>query len=129
MSDDFALLGRELKILENIQVELAASAVRTDDRRRHDLIRLRRNLSQQIAKVGELADPIFASAQDPSVARTYRAKFSGMRSAAAIHQSNWPAVRLGESVEEFQQSALGVRKANREFIEWVRDALAQLGGD
>lgn len=116
-------IGLELDTLERIQNELAAVATRTDDRRRHDLVDLRRKLSMQIAVVGEAADSLFAAIVDPSINRTYRDKFSRMRSAAALHQADWPAVRLGEDPEKYQTSALTVREANRDFVSWTRTTL------
>ena len=124
MSDSAEIL-RELALLERVQARLATIATRTDDQRRHDLIALRRELSQQIARVGQVADPIFAAA-DVEIAREYRARFSRMRSAAAMHQANWPAVRLGESAEAYRKSALAVREANRDFVAWTRETLAAL---
>lgn len=129
MRSDLTLIGRELNALENIQADLAAVATRTDDRRRHDLIDLRQKLSQQIAQIGKLADAVFASVQDPDMVRIYRAKFSAMRSAAALHQADWPAVRLGESVEAYRKSAARVREANRDFILLAREALAKIERD
>ncbi len=125
---DFGPLYRELSTLEAVQAELASIAERTDDARRHDLIRLRRALSLQIAEVGKVAERIFAAAE-ADMALEYRSKFSRMRSAAALHQADWPAVRLGEEVEHYRASALGVRQANKEFVAWVRDALDQLRKD
>jgi hypothetical protein len=125
---DVAIL-RELDQLERVQVDLATVATRTDDRRRHDLIDLRRKLAAQIAEVGRVADPFFGGAHDGEAARTYRAKFSAMRSAAALHQASWPAVRLGESPHEYQESALRVREANRDFVSWMRGAVANSRSD
>lgn len=125
---DFTPLSRELTALEAIQAELASIADRTDDARRHDLIRLRRDLSLRIAEVGKIAEPIFGAAE-AGMAQEYRGKFSRMRSAAALHQANWPAVRLGEDVEQYRASAQGVRQANKEFVAWVRGALDQLRKD
>ena len=122
---DFGQLSRELDALEAVQVELASIANRSDDARKHDLIRLRRELSLQIAKVGKAAEPIFGTA-DHALNQDYRNRFSRMRSAAAIHQADWPAVRLGEDVERYQASALGVREANKAFVAWVRTALTGL---
>jgi hypothetical protein len=107
-----------------VQAELATIATRTDDRRRYDLIDLRRDLSLQIAAVGNAADPFFASLGDPDLTRTYRSKFSRMRTAAALHQANWPAVRLGENAEQYHQSARAVREANQTFVAWMRETLA-----
>jgi len=123
--NDFASLSRELDALEAVQVALASIAGRTDDARRHDLIRLRRELSLQIARVGTVAEPIFGTAA-PGLNQDYRNKFSRMRSAAALHQADWPAVRLGENVKQYQASALAVREANKLFVTWVRNALADL---
>ncbi|HWI85640.1 MAG TPA: hypothetical protein VNT42_04860 [Sphingomonas sp.] len=122
---DFDRLSRELSKLEAVQAELARIAERTDDARRHDLIVLRRALSLQIIEIGKVAEPIFAAAE-PDMALEYRSKFSRMRSAAALHQADWPAVRLGEAVEQYMVSALGVRRANKEFVAWVRGALDHL---
>ena len=125
---DLARIASELDILEKVQTDLATIALRTDDRRRQDLIELRRQLSQQIAEVGRLAEPVFSSAAGADLAPTYRSLFSKMRSMAAIHQAKWPAVRLGEgdTAKEYSQSAVGVREANREFVAWMRDAIVKL---
>ena len=122
---DFSSLSRELDALEAVQAELASIANRSDDARKHDLIRLRRELSAQIAKVGEVAEPIFGKAEH-ALSQEYRSRFSRMRSAAAIHQADWPAVRLGEEVERYQASAKVVREANKAFVAWVRGALTDL---
>ena len=125
---EIARIANELDILEKVQTDLATIAMRTDDRRRQDLIELRRQLSQQIAEVGRLAEPVFSSPAGADLAPTYRSLFSKMRSLAAIHQAKWPAVRLGEgdTAKEYSQSAVGVREANKAFVAWMRDALVQL---
>ena len=125
---DLARIASELDILEKVQADLATIALRTDDRRRQDLIELRRQLSHQISEVGRFAEPVFSSPAGADLAPTYRRLFSKMRSMAAIHQAKWPAVRLGEgdSAKEYSQSAIGVREANKEFVAWMRGALVQL---
>lgn len=125
---DLATLARELNTLETVQAALAGIADRTDDARKHELIKLRRDLSAQIAKVGEVAEPIFRAA-DPGLNQEYRNKFSRMRSAAALHQAAWPAIRLGENIADYKASARTVREANKAFVAWVRGTLAQLQQD
>ena len=122
---DFARLLKELDALEGVQGELAGIATRTDDARKHELIKLRRKLAAQIGEVGTVADAIFANA-DTTIKQAYRDRLSEMRSAAARHQANWPAVRLGEDLEQFHASARDVRQANKEFIAWTRGAIEQL---
>ncbi|MCW3835649.1 hypothetical protein ACFQ1E_06045 [Sphingomonas canadensis] len=123
---DRAALMRELDLLEKVQADLAAIAGRADDDRRHDLIRLRKALSDQISAVGREADQFFSGLGDADFVRDFRNRFSQMRSAAALHQARWPAVRLGEYVEEYRESARVVRETNRAFIAWARSALSAL---
>ena len=125
MSDSRQLLA-ELDALERVHSELASIAARSDERRRHDLIALRRQFSEQMAHVGRMADPLLAAAGDPSLHQTYRDYFSRMRSTAATHQANWPAVRIDESTDLYRRSAQGVTEAHRQFIAWMRDALVRL---
>ena len=124
MSDDIARIAGELDALERIQADMAAITSRSDDRRRHDLIELRRKLAAQIATIGTAVEPFLSTLQDVGLSQTYRQKFSRMRSAAAIHQANWPAVTLGDNPEKYQKSANSVREANRDFIDWMRAMLA-----
>jgi hypothetical protein len=119
---DVARISAELTGLEHILDELAGIASRTDDSRRHELIQLRKRLAAQIAEIGRLADPLF-SAGDPETARVYRAKFSAMRSATAMHQANWPAVRLDDGEAGYRVSSNAVSETNRGFITWMRATL------
>lgn len=123
---DYRQITLELQALERVHSDLASIATRDDDRRRHDLIELRRRFSQQMAEVGRLADPLFEAASDPALRQTYRDHFSRLRSLAAAHQANWPAVRLDEATDEYRRSAKAVTEAHREFIAWMRDTLARL---
>jgi hypothetical protein len=119
-------LLRELAALEEVQQALASVAARTDDQRRHDLIELRRRLAAQIATIGQIAEPMLQAHGEPRVLQEYRSKFSAMRSAAAMHQASWPAVRLGENPIEYNRSAAGVREANRQFLMWLRATLSTI---
>jgi hypothetical protein len=125
---DLTALTAEIDALQAVQAELAEIANRTDQARRSALVELRRKLSAQIGQVGSVADPIFNGLDDHDLVETYRAKFSKMRSAAAGHQANWPAVMLGERPDEYQASAQLVREANRDFIAWMRETIEQLRG-
>jgi hypothetical protein len=123
---DPAEIERELTKLEAIQADLAAIATRDDEGRRADLIALRRQLSDQIALLGRLADDLFGNHVSPELKAEYRSRFSAMRSKTALHQANWPAVRLGQFDDDYRTSATGVRDANRAFVAWMRATLRQL---
>jgi hypothetical protein len=113
----------EVDYLEKVQAELAAIASRTDDERLRELIHLRRRLSEQIARVGKIAERYFEESGAPDRVQLFRTHFTTMRSKAATHQANWPAVRLNEADEQYQQSSRAVREANRAFVAWMRGAL------
>ncbi|PCE40054.1 hypothetical protein [Rhizorhabdus dicambivorans] len=113
---------RALKTLEEFQGEFADIAARTDDARRRELVVLRRRHAEQMAAIADLCDPFF-SALGSKQADAYRQKFSRMRSATALHQAEWPAVRLNEAAEGYRSSALRVRQTCLEFITWARATL------
>lgn len=110
--------------LEKVQAELAAISTRTDEQRLYDLIDLRRQLAAHIAELGRAAEPWMVALDKPEVMQTYREKFSRMRSAAAMHQANWPAVRLAEADDEYRRSVKTVRESNRDFVSWLRGTIA-----
>lgn len=114
----------EVDKLQKVQAELAAVSNRKDAERAKDLIRLRRELSHQIGRVGQVAEAYFEAKGDSAVTQDYRTRFSAMRSRAATHQANWPAVRLDEADESYAQSARDVREANRAFVAWMRQVVA-----
>ena len=121
---DCASALRALDELEKIQADLGRISERTDDARRRDLVQLRRAASAQIALIGQLAEPLFADA--PADHAEFRRLFSSMRSAVALHQAEWPAVRLDTGDEQFQRSSQNVRTANRTFVVWLRGHLQDL---
>ena len=121
---DTALIHQELQKLEQVQAELALIATRTDDRRRHDLVQLRRKLSDQIARVDQ-AVSAFILAHSPDIARPYRAIFSRMRSVLAQHQGTWPAVRIDEDAEQYRESLSHVHDASRDWVAWIKDMVTR----
>jgi hypothetical protein len=123
---DLASVQNALEMLAAVQEDLAVIATRSDDRRKNDLIVLRRQLALKIAEVGRIVEPVINGIGDPDLLRTYREKLSRMRSAAAMHQANWPAVKLGEQPEEYNASAVAVRDANRDFVAWMRGILVMM---
>ena len=123
---DLGAVKREIDLLEHLQKNLADIATRSDDRRRNDLIDLRRQLAAKLISVGRVAEPVIIESGDPELLKTYRQKISNMRFTASMHQADWPAVKLGERPAEYTASAKAVRETNREFIAWMRDVLARL---
>jgi len=113
----------EVDRLEHVQAELAGIASRTDEERKRELINLRRKLSEQIARLGQVAERFFSASGNPELLKQFRQNYTNMRSKAATHQANWPAIRLEEADEEYQRSARAVREANRALVGWIRSHL------
>ena len=107
---------------------MADIAKRSDVRRRHDLVALRRQLTEQLWVLQPLVEPLFVGHGDARLLQDFRSKFSAMRTATALHQANWPAVTLDavESEEGYRSSATAVQDANQRFIHWMRGALPRL---
>lgn len=115
-------LAAEIGALETLLARIALVTAREDDQRRFDLVALRRELADRIASIGAAGEALFAGTPDHA---SYRAKFSKMRSMAAIHQAQWPAALLGERGDEFRVSAAAMKEANRDFVTWAREALTR----
>jgi hypothetical protein len=118
MSSTKALIAEVAK-LRRIQQSLLAIGDRTDEARKMDLVALRRQLAMQIGAVSSAAEQGFLQHADQSSAREFRTLMSTMRRAIALHQANFPAVRLGEKSFEYQESVKAVRDANSRFFQWA----------
>jgi hypothetical protein len=122
---DLAILQRELKAMNHIQEQLTAIAQRRDQERKIEMVKLRRMLADQIgvvAQAGRTALP------DQDVHNEFRSRLSVMRSAIALHQAEWPAVKLDNAPEEYSRSAKRVQKARDDFLGWVLPTIDGLSG-
>lgn len=106
--------------LERQAAEVAAVAARTDDDRGRDLIQLRRELADCMARAGELGEQYYRSHADQSHLTEFRNLFSAMRAKIAAHQANWPAFKMREAGDDYRRSIQVVDEAFKAFIAWVR---------
>ena len=113
-------LLKELDRFERQHALVAAIAVRTDDERQRDLIQLRRELAECIARVGEAGEQYYRGLAEQARLAEFRSLFSKMRATTAAHQANWPAIKLLEASAEYRKSAQAVTDAIKAFIAWVR---------
>ena len=114
-------LSNAISKLGRIQSELVAISDRTDDQRRHDLVNLRRELSLQIGIVSGAAEKSFLMTAEADDVREFRSLLSAMRRAVALHQANFPAVKLDEQGAGYDMSVRSVREANSQFMQWAKD--------
>jgi hypothetical protein len=120
---DLATLLRELRTLEQIQAALAQLSRRQDEARKAETVVLRRQLAQQLGILGEAGRTALSSPDDQQLYSDYRQRLSAMRTAIALHQSEWPAVSLDNAPEAYHVSAQRVLKAAQDFTPW---AIAQV---
>lgn len=111
----------EIRTLEKIQSELALVSQRTDTQRKLEMVQLRRQLSLQIGVISAEADKNFLAGASEAVAREFRSLLSAMRRAVALHQANWPAVKLDDQDSDYHESVKAVREANSQFLQWAKE--------
>lgn len=92
---------------------------------RRALVATRRELADGMAAICARAEAVLPVMFDGEVLGEFRRRFSAMRSAAALHQANWPAVSVTDDIPAYASSAAQVREAHRSFDQWVRDTLGQ----
>jgi hypothetical protein len=115
-----------LDVLEALYADVAAITARSDVERKRELVAKRRELSEHLGKLAKLAEGAFAARGDAELMLDYRSRLSKVRARMAMHQADWPAVLLGERPDAFRASARQMREANREFIQWMREAVSRL---
>lgn len=93
-----------------------------------ELVGLRRVLSLRAAAMAEALDRYLAPL-DPEVRQEGRRRLADMRAAAALHQAEWPAVRLLDDPAAYRVSAERVRERHRAFDRWLRAHLAAQAPD
>lgn len=88
---------------------------------RRSLVDLRRQLSEVIGDAGRAGHAEWPS-ESAQLMTSYRQHVSELRSRVALHQAEWPAVRLGTDDDHiaYRQSAVAVQDETAKFIKWVR---------
>ena len=119
MSDNRTLMD-EIHKLQKIHADLAVISERTDEQRKLELVQLRRQLAMQIGVISALADKNFLPGAEDIVGREFRSLLSAMRRGIALHQANWPAVKVDEQNSDYRQSIQQAREANSRFRDWAK---------
>ncbi len=123
MSDP-GYLAAEIDGFARIVEDIHAIAGRHDPGRRGELIALRRQLAERIARVRERGLQAFT---DPALSNDFRSRLSQVLNLMALHQAKWPAVSIDSDEIAYRTSAQQLTDANRAFIAWTRAALARTG--
>ncbi|HWJ71319.1 MAG TPA: hypothetical protein VNS79_14845 [Sphingobium sp.] len=106
-----------------IERNVSAANPDRDDEARWALVRDRRLLSEQIGRLGLLIERDEALAADSDTQRETSQRFTAMRYALALHQADWPVVRIDENPAAYRASAHQVQIKSAAFWRWCREGL------
>lgn len=109
------LLSLELRV-ENLDLS------RIEGKR--GLIAARRELARQLGQIRELAEHEQNLASDAVLTGEFQRRLAKIRTSAALHQAEWPAVTSNDSPTDYQRSAAGVGRAINEFVAWARSVFS-----
>ena len=129
MALEYGSLLVEIDKLERILGDVERILKRADIGRKLELVGLRRRLSAQMASVRATGEAALPATNGAELATEYRARFSTMVRAVALHQAGWPAVTINEEGEGYLKSATAVARTIRDFVTWTRLALAAVRRD
>jgi hypothetical protein len=122
-----AELSPALRDALNVYADLERQAItlgkRTDPDRKIHLVRLRRQLAEQIGVVGLAIARDSALARTPDLQQEMNRLFTTFRYALGQHQANWPAVKIDEDREGYARSAQATYAKSDLFWAWCQSNL------
>jgi hypothetical protein len=98
---------------------------RTDPAWKKEFIEMRRQLQVQLTAVAAAADRCNQIKSNPEAASQLREGWTKMRSALALHQANWPAVRIDRENPGYIDSVSKTRTTNWAFVELARKIITE----
>ena len=123
--DSLQAFSEALAELERILTAMAEMSKRTDPDWKREFIEMRRQLQSQLATVAAAADQCLQIKGNPEAATKLREGWTKMRSSLALHQANWPAVRIDREDKSYLDSASKTRATNWAFVELARQIIAE----
>lgn len=121
------ILSEQLRraLLDYAATETAVATATPDrgDEAKRALLRDRRLLAEHLGRLGPLIEQDETLATDPETQREMSHLFAAMRYALALHQADWPVVRIDEDPVAYHSSAQHVQVKSAAFWRWCRDRL------
>ena len=105
---------------------MAEMSKRTDPAWKREFIDMRRQLQLQLTAVVTAADQCGEIKRQPEAATKLREGWTRMRSSLALHQANWPAVRIDREHPGYIDSVSKTRATNWAFVELARQVIAEV---
>lgn len=124
--DSLQTFSDALADLERILTAMADTSRRTDPNWKREFIEMRRQLQLKLTAVATAADRCEKIKIDTKAAAELREGWTRMRSALALHQANWPAVRIDRADPGYVDSVRKTRATNGAFVELARKIIIQV---
>jgi hypothetical protein len=105
------------------------TTLRTDDGWKREFIDLRQQLQALLTKLAALSNRLERSELDAGLSAQFRDSLSRMRHVAALHQADWPVVRIDSKDPGYRASNEGVRVASQNFLAAADRVLKALRGN
>lgn len=86
---------------------------------RQELVTLRKAIITHVSNIQAMLDKP-GSVVPPAATAVIRSHLSAARTAMALHQATWPAVKIDENVDAYRLSAQAVTAEFHKFIDTVR---------
>lgn len=116
-------LRRALLAYAAIEHAVATATPDQGDEAKRALLRDRRLLAEHLGQLGPLIEQDEILATDPETQHEMSHLFAAMRYALALHQADWPVVRIEEDPVAYHSSAQQVQVKSTAFWRWCRDRL------
>jgi hypothetical protein len=107
--------------LERLQANMASVTAEAGQDWKRELIQLRRDVQIQLTAVRQIAEQGNILKDQPDLWSGFMKAFANMRATLALHQADWPDVKIELSDSVYQQSVANIRDANRAFCDLARD--------
>ena len=124
--DSLQVFSDSLTELERVLSRMADMSKRADDGWKKDFIEMRRQLQMQLTTVTNAANACEKINIDSVASAKLRDGWTRMRSALALHQANWPAVKIDRNDPDYQESVSKTRATNWAFVELARQIITEV---
>lgn len=115
-----AALREALERYRAIEREIVSIGTSSDPDRKLALVRARRTLSEQIGIIGMMIEDDADLARHAELQKEFGRLFAAVRYSLALHQANWPVVKIDEDHAAYLASARGAQEKSDIFWTWCR---------
>lgn len=113
-----------LRSFTRVESDIVAAGRQAEGDIAAELVRARRELVLEFAKLGQALDQDEHLKANPDKMTDVKRLFSAFRSANSINQADWPAIRVRDERESYRTASLPVVERSSAFWGWIERELA-----